>query len=63
MLQEESIRLAGPSAAIVDAQLVQYGSTIGKQAIPVVLLVQKEAGVWKIASWRTVSCLTPFISP
>lgn len=56
MLQEQSIRLAGPSAAFVDAQLVQYGSTIVKSVIPVVLLLKKEADVWKIASWRIAAC-------
>ncbi len=59
MLQEQSIRLAGPSAAFVDAQLVQYGSTIVKSVIPVVLLLEKEADVWKIASWRTAACSIP----
>ncbi len=61
-LQEVSIRLVGRAAAFVDAQLVQYGSTIVKSSVPVVLLLEKEAGAWKIASWRTSTCLfTPTI--
>jgi len=52
ILQEESIRFAGPSAAFVDAQLIQYGSTIVKSSVPVVLLLEKDEGVWKISSWR-----------
>jgi hypothetical protein len=63
MLQEISVRRTGSSVAFVDAQLVQYGSTIGKLVIPVVLLLEKEPDVWKIASWRMGSCLTPFSFP
>ena len=62
MIQEESIRLAGPTAAFVDAQLVQYGSTIVKSGTPVVLLLEKEAGAWKIASWR-MACPMVFAPP
>lgn len=53
MLQDEEIRLVGASTALVDAQLVQYGTTLGKSAVPVVLLLEKEAGEWRISSWRT----------
>jgi hypothetical protein len=58
-LQEESIRLVGSSAALVDALLVQYGSTIVKSGIPVVLFFEKEAGAWKISSWRIAGCAIP----
>jgi ketosteroid isomerase-like protein len=63
MLQEESIRLAGPTAAFVDAQVVQYGSTIVKSGVPVVLLLERGAGEWKIASWRMAACPVVFPSP
>ena len=55
LLQQPSIRFVASSAALVDAQLVQYGSTILKSVVPVVLLLEKEGGTWKISSWRT-SC-------
>jgi hypothetical protein len=51
-LQDESIRLIGESAALVDARLVQYGSTMVKFSVPLVLLVEKDAGVWKISAVR-----------
>ena len=56
VLQEEGIRFIGPFAALVDARLIRYGSTIVKSSIRVVLLVEKEKGVWKISSWRVSSC-------
>jgi ketosteroid isomerase-like protein len=62
MIQKESIRLAAPTVAFVDAQLVQYGSTIVKSGTPVVLLLEKEAGGWKIASWR-MACPMVFAPP
>ena len=63
MLQEEAIRFIGGSAAFVDAQLVQYGSMIVKSSVPVVLLVEKEAGAWKISSWRMLACGIPLSPP
>ena len=63
MLQDESIRLAGSSVAFVDAQLVQYGSTILKSGVPVVLLLEKAAGEWKIASWRMAAWPVVFPPP
>jgi hypothetical protein len=62
ILQDESIRLVAPSVAFVDAQFVHYGSTILKSAVPVVLLLKKEADTWKISSWRMLSCGIP-LSP
>jgi hypothetical protein len=59
LLREESIKLVGPSAALVDAQLIQYGSTIVKSGVPVVLLLEKEAGTWKISSWRMLGPADP----
>jgi hypothetical protein len=62
-LQDESIRFVAPSVAFVDAQFVQYGSTILKSAIPVVLLLRKEADIWKMSSWRMLSCGIPISPP
>jgi len=59
MLEEVSIRLVGPSAAFVDARVIQYGSTILKSSVPVVLLLEKDAGVWKFSSWRMSTCAVP----
>ena len=53
MLQEEEIRMVGASTALVDARLVQYGTTLGKSAVRVVLLLEKEEDQWRISSWRT----------
>jgi hypothetical protein len=52
VLHEEGIKFIGETAAFVDAQIVQYGSTIGKSSVPLVVLLEKEASVWKISSWR-----------
>jgi hypothetical protein len=57
--QDESIRIVGTSAAFVDAQLIWYGSTLGKSTTAVVLLLEKQAGAWKIASIRVASCGIP----
>jgi ketosteroid isomerase-like protein len=59
MLIAESIKFVSPSVAFVDAKVVQYGSTITRSSVPVVLLLEKEADVWKISSWRTTACLIP----
>ena len=59
MLQEETIRLVGTSAALVDAHLVQYGSSILKSSVPVVLLLEKDARLWRISSWRMSGCVVP----
>jgi hypothetical protein len=56
MLQEQTIRLVGTSAALVDAHLVQYGSSILKSSVPVVLLLEKDTNAWRISSWRMFRC-------
>ena len=55
-LEEQDIRMIGQSAALVDAAVVQYGSTIGKSMVPVILLLEREGEEWKISSWRTSAC-------
>src|SRR5687768_7317373 len=47
VLQEQAIKMIGVSAALVDAQIVQYGSTIVKSSVPVVLVLENEGGAWK----------------
>lgn len=55
-LEEPAIRFVGSLAAFVDANLVQYGSLIGKSSVPVILLLEKEAGAWRISSLRISGC-------
>jgi ketosteroid isomerase-like protein len=54
MLRDEEIRLMGDCAALVDAQLFQYGTTTGRSSIRVALVLEKDGGEWKISSWRTL---------
>jgi len=54
MLQDVEIRIVGAATALVDGQIVQYGTTLGKSAVRVVLVLLKEDNQWKISSWRTV---------
>ena len=56
-LQEQAIRSVGASAALIDASLVQYGSAIGRSSVPVVLLIERASGGWRISSWRMPECL------
>jgi hypothetical protein len=58
-LQEHGMRMIGQSAALVDAYVVQYGSTVVKSMVPVVLVLENEGGVWKISSWRASACTLP----
>ena len=58
-LQEHGMRMIGQSAALVDAYVVQYGSTVVKSMVPILLVLENEGGVWKISSWRTSDCTLP----
>src|SRR5260370_459153 len=51
-LDDASLRLISPDVALIDAKYVQYGSMIGKRAAPVLLVVKREAGEWRIVSMR-----------
>ena len=52
VLERESIRLVSPDVAVVDAFRTQYGSVVVRSSIPVMLVMKKEAGAWKIAALR-----------
>ena len=61
MLQKPSIKLINTSVALVDAQMVSYGSVIVKSALPVILLMERKGPEgWTISSWRMCSCPLPF---
>jgi len=49
----QSIRFIAPDVAAVDAVDTQFGSTISRR-IPVLLIMRKEAGEWRIASLRVI---------
>lgn len=51
-MREDSTRHIDASHALVDATFSQYGSTIPKLEMPVVLMVEKETGMWKVSSFR-----------
>lgn len=53
-LQEQSVKVLGSSIAFVDAQLVGYGSVMGKSSVPVVLVMRKTDMEWRIFIWRTL---------
>jgi hypothetical protein len=55
-VEEHGIRMIGQSAALVDAYVIQYGSTVVKSMVPVVLLLENDGGAWRISSWRTSNC-------
>jgi hypothetical protein len=59
VLDDLEIRIIGGSVAIVDANLVQYGSMILKSAVPAVIVLEKHNGSWKISSWTSLNCGTP----
>ena len=46
------VHLLGPDTALVDARQVRYGSQILRQSVPVLLILQRASGVWRIHSWR-----------
>ena len=47
-----SVRFITPDVALVDAENTQYGSVILVRRIPVLLVVRKEHGNWRIAALR-----------
>jgi len=49
-----SVRLLSPEVALVDADQIRYGSMIGKQSVPVILLLKRTAADWRIVSMRFV---------
>jgi hypothetical protein len=51
-IKHESVRLITSDVAMVDANWVQYGSTIVKRAQPVMLLLKKDGKEWRVVSLR-----------
>ncbi|OFW01672.1 MAG: hypothetical protein A3H94_00050 [Acidobacteria bacterium RIFCSPLOWO2_02_FULL_60_20] len=51
-IENESVRFLSANVALVDASQTQYGSLILKQSVPVLLLLKRDAGNWRIISLR-----------
>jgi hypothetical protein len=47
-----SVQFLSSKVARVDAERVQYGSVILRNSAPVVILLEKKRGSWKVASLR-----------
>jgi hypothetical protein len=52
MIVVRSVQFISSKAARVDAERVQYGSVMLRSSVPVVILLEKKRGEWKIASQR-----------
>ena len=53
-IEDESIRFIASDVALVDAVQSQYGSTILKRMAPVILVMKRDGGEWRIASFRNL---------
>jgi len=51
MIVTRSVQFVSPKVARVEASRVQYGSVMSR-SVPVVILVEKKRGAWKITSLR-----------
>ena len=54
-----TIRFITPDVALCDGSQVQYGSLALGQTAPVMLLLRRETGGWKVASLRIYAALRP----
>ena len=52
MIVVRSVQFLSSKAARVDAERVQYGSVTLRNGVPVVILLEKKHGAWKVASLR-----------
>lgn len=52
MIVVRSVQFISSKAARVDAERVQYGSVTMRTSVPVVILLEKKRGSWKVASLR-----------
>ena len=52
MIVVRSVQFISSKAARVDAQRVQYGAITLRTSAPVVILLEKKRGTWKVASLR-----------
>jgi len=50
----QRIRFITPDVALVDAANTQYGSVVMVRRVPVVLVMKREAGEWRIAAVRVM---------
>lgn len=57
-----SVRFITPEVAVVDAANKQYGSVILSKSVPLLLIMKKEAGNWRIAAFRGLT-ESPAIPP
>ena len=61
MVVVRSVQFESSKAARVDAERIQFGSVLLRSGVPVVILLEKKRGTWKIASqWDGVP--TPALS-
>jgi hypothetical protein len=52
MIVVRSVQFISSKTARVDAERVQYGSVTLRSSVPVVILLEKKRGEWKVASLR-----------
>ena len=52
MIVVRSVQFLSSKAARVDAERVQYGSVTLRTSVPVIILLEKRRGAWKVASLR-----------
>jgi hypothetical protein len=52
MIVVRSVQFVSSRAARVDAERVQYGSVTLRTSVPVIILLEKKRGSWKVASLR-----------
>ena len=52
-LTAQPVRFITPDVALVDAVIAQYGSVIGAQRLPLVLVMRRVGTEWRIAAVRT----------
>jgi hypothetical protein len=51
-LENVSIRMPSPDTAMVDAQQIRFGSIVGKQSLPVLILLARGNAGWQVVSIR-----------
>jgi hypothetical protein len=59
-----TVQFVTPDVALADLENVQYGSIVPAIRAPIVVILKREAGDWKIASLRvTAACFPMRVSP
>jgi len=59
----QEARLVAKDVALVDVTLAFYGSTIVRRDLQALMVVKKEEGDWRIASYRALATGLPSTSP